>query len=195
VVSNQKGSKRRCCGSWNYWESWAWNARLGIRPRSVRPRPGSKLIQKGMGKARIAAARKLEGSLPREISGSYPSGFRLFSITERMRNCRGIASSPATFWRGRMIARSAPPGALPGTPSSPVLTPFLNPIHLARYLVSSQPLSDCPRVESHAAADTERRNPARLRLLENRDVRDCQHLCEFVCCQSTPDSFDSVRQR
>jgi hypothetical protein len=44
----------------------------------------------------------------------------------------------------------------------------------------SQPLCDRLRVKPYTSADAERRNPACLRLLENRDSRDGQHVGEFV---------------
>ena len=58
----------------------------------------------------------------------------------------------------------------------------------------SQPLCDRLRVKPYTSADAERRNPACLSLLKNRDSRNRQHAGEFVCCQSTADSLDSVRQ-
>ena len=59
---------------------------------------------------------------------------------------------------------------------------------------TSQPSCDRLWVKPYACADAERRDPACLRLLENRDSRDGQHTGEFVSCQSTADSLDSVRQ-
>jgi hypothetical protein len=58
----------------------------------------------------------------------------------------------------------------------------------------SQPSCDRLRVKPYTSANAERRNPASLRLLKNRDSRDGQDSGEFVCCQSTADSLDSVRQ-
>ena len=43
--------------------------------------------------------------------------------------------------------------------------------------------------------NTEAGYPASFCLFEDGDLRDRQHLREFLCCQSAPHSFDSVCQR